>query len=292
MSDTSSHVAHTFRGRIGRDARSGFHAAPHRYHLYLALSCHHCLRIAIAYDLLRLQDRVGLTLLPAVPDPTNGYAELRPLYEATEHHVAGPALPPVLLDRWTGRVVSNHAPHILQDLATRFGDDGPELFPAGLADDVATVADLCELGINEAAQRAGQPPTRDTERERQRALDTVLTVLCALQDRLSRGHPYLLGHSLTAADLHLWVTLVQLDTVHRWHLDADAVRRIAAHPDLWAYAHRLLAEPAFRRRLRLEEIADRHRQECRGLEAAGAAMNIVDWTAAGSTSLSNPHHGL
>jgi putative glutathione S-transferase len=290
MSGTPQNAAHAFRGRIGSDASSGFYAAPHRYHLYLTLSCPHCLRIAIAYDLLRLNDRVRLTLLPAVPERDGGYASLRPAYEATEHHPGGPAAPPVLADGWTGRIVSNHPPHILRDLAVHFGEDGPELYPAELADDIDMVAELCEQGITEAAQRAGQAPGPAGEsRERERALDTLLTVLCALEDRLGGGRPYLLGHALTAADVYLWVALVQVDTVHRWHLDADAVHRIAAHPRLWAYAHRMLAEPAFRERLRLAAITHRHHHECRGLEAAGAAVQIIDWTTTGVPDPA-PHH--
>jgi putative glutathione S-transferase len=288
MSAMPQNAAHAFRGRIGPDPSSGFYAAPHRYHLYLTLSCSHCLRIAITYDLLRLHDQVRLTLLPAVPDRSGGYAALRPAYEATEHNASGPAAAPVLADQWTGRIVSNHPPHIMRDLAACFGDDGPELYPAAAADDIEMVAELCEQGIAEAAQRAGQAAPA-SDRERERALDTLLTVMCALEDRLGCGRPYLLGHRLTAADIHLWVTLVQLDAVHRWHLDADAVHRVAAHPRLWAYAHRMLAEPAFRDRLRLADITHRHHHECRGLEAAGAAVQIIDWTTSGVPDPA-PHH--
>jgi putative glutathione S-transferase len=77
----------------------------------------------------------------------------------------------------------------------------------------------------------------------------------------------------------LWVTLVQLDTVHRHHLDASAVRRVAGHPALWAYARRLTAHPAFGRHLDLDGIARRHEARCQGLEAAGAAVQILDWAA-------------
>jgi glutathionyl-hydroquinone reductase len=290
MSSTSQSAAHSFRGRIGPDASSGFYATPHRYELHLTLSCPDCLRIAITYDLLHLQDRVRLTLLSPIPDETGGgYAALRPAYEATRHRCGGPAGVPVLADRWTGRIVSNHAPHILWDLATRFRDDGPELCPPRAADEIEMVAELCEQGITEAAQQAGQAGPAN-EKARHRALDTLLAVLCALEDRLSGGRPFVLGDTLSAADVYLWVALVRLDTVHRWHLDADAVHRVAAHPQLWAYAHRLLAEPAFRGRLRLGDIARRHRHECRGLEAAGAAVQIIDWTTSGVPAPAPHHH--
>lgn len=84
---------------------------------------------------------------------------------------------------------------------------------------------------------------------------------------------------LTAADIDLWVSLVQLDTVHRCHLDASAVHRIAGLTALWSYARRLAAHPAFGTQLDLDGIARRHHGHCRGLEAAGAAVQILDWAA-------------
>lgn len=50
-------------------------------------------------------------------------------------------------------------------------------------------------------------------------------------------------------------------------------------PRLWAYAQALTAHPAFGAHLDLDGLARRHHVHCRGEEAAGAAMQIVDWAA-------------
>ncbi|WP_030775107.1 glutathione S-transferase C-terminal domain-containing protein [Streptomyces sp. NRRL F-2664] len=267
----------TFRSRIGRDARSGFPAVPHRYRLHLTPSCPSCLRIAVTHSLLGLQDALPVLPLPAVPDAHDGgYTALRPLYEASAHLYPGPALAPVLSDGWTGRIVSTHAPYILQDLVRRFGDAGPRLYPDGADARIEEVRRLCARGINAAAQRAGRSGADAADREA--ALATLLRQLGALERRLAcSDHP--VGDRLTAADVELWVTLVQLDTVHRWHLDAAAVYRITDHPRLWSYARRLAAHPAFGSHLDLDGIARRHHARCRGEEAAGAAVRIVDWAA-------------
>ncbi|GAB2926124.1 glutathione S-transferase C-terminal domain-containing protein [Streptomyces mayteni] len=272
--------ASSIRGRIGPDADHGYYPAAHRYHLYLALSCPGCLRIAVTHALLGLEGRISRTLLPPVPDaPGAGYAALREPYEATAYRYPGPAKAPVLADRWTGRVVSNHTGDILRDLALRFGGPAaPELYPAGAEDETRALDRLFGQDINAAAQRAGQAGGDPAGRAA--ALATLLGALGTVEERLAAG-PHLLGDALTAADVHLWVTLVQLDTVHRWHLDAEAVHRIAAHPRLWAFARRQLANPAFAGQLRLDEIERRHHHDCRGLEAAGAAVQIIDWTATG-----------
>ncbi|QJS08796.1 glutathione S-transferase family protein [Streptomyces argyrophyllae] len=268
-------TAPVFRGRIGRDARSGHYAVPHRYRLHLSTACPDGLRLAVGHSLLGLDARCPVTLLPAVPDcPGGGHAALRPLYEASAHHYTGPALAPVLSDDWSGRIVSTHTPDILRDL-DRFRPSGDaRLYPRGLESVIEAVERMCAEGIEEAAQRAGRAGAGPAERAA--ALDVLLDTLGRLERRLS-GEEYLADDRLTAADIELWVTLVQLDTVHRCHLDACAVQRIADHRALWAYARRLAAHPAFGRHLDLDGIARRHHGRCQGLEAAGAAVQILDW---------------
>lgn len=275
MSATSPQAVPSFRGRIGRDARSGYPAVPHRYRLHLSPSGPFCLRIAITHSLLGLDEALPVTPLPAVPDaPDGGHLALRPLYQASAHLYPGPAVAPVLSDDWTGRIVSTHAPDILEDLGRRFGAGGPRLYPDGSDRRIAAVGRLCEQGVNAAAQRAGRSGADTAARES--ALGVLLRSLGALDRRLTSA-PYVLGGEPTAADVQLWVTLVQLDTVHRWHLDAEAVYRLTDHPRLWSYARRLAAHPAFARHLDLDAIARRHHAQCRGEEAAGAAVRIVDW---------------
>lgn len=266
-----------FRGRIGSDARSGHYAVPRRYRLHLSLSCPRCLRIAITHSLLGLEDVCPVTLLPAVPDGPGGeHSALRPLYEASAHRYAGAAVAPVLSDDWSGRIVSTHAPDIMRDLARHFGGGHPVLYPRGTDAEIEGVQRLCAQGIDEAAQRAGRADAEAEERAD--SLASLLRTLRSLEGRLAQ-QGQLLGDQLTAADVELWVALVQLDTVHRWHLDATAVHRIADHPHLWAYARRLAAHPAFGPHLDLDGIARRHHAHCRGLEAAGAAVQILDWDA-------------
>ncbi|MET9254002.1 glutathione S-transferase C-terminal domain-containing protein [Streptomyces sp. NPDC003717] len=270
----------SFRGRIGCDAGSGYYATARRYRLHLSTSCPDCLRIAITHSLLGAGEALPVTLLPAVPDaPGDGYTALRDLYEAASHHHPGPATAPVLSDTWTGRVVSTHTLDILSDLVRHFGAHAPggnALCPPGAEAEVEAVGRLCEQGVNDAAQRAGRAGADATERRD--ALAGLLRTLGSLEWRLAHQE-FLLDDGPSAADVHLWATLVQLDTVHRLHLDADAVHRVAGHPHLWAYARRLAAHPAFGRHLDLDGIARRHHARCRGLEAAGAAVQILDWAA-------------
>lgn len=273
----SARTAPAFRGRIGRDARSGHYAVPRRYRLHLSTADPDGLRIAVTHSLLGLDRSCPVTFLPAVPDcPDGGHSALRPLYNASAHRYTGPAVGPVLSDDWSGRIVSTHGPDIARDLARRFGGGRATLHPCGAESEIEAVERMCAQGIEAAAQRAGEAGAGEAERAA--ALDTLLHTLGVLDQGL-RLQPHLIGDQITAADVELWVALVQLDTVHRHHLDAAAVHRIAGHPALWAWARRLAAHPAFGAQLDLDGIARRHHARCQGLEAAGSAVQILDWAA-------------
>ncbi|MER5416475.1 glutathione S-transferase family protein [Streptomyces virginiae] len=99
------------RGRIG----AGFSPVPHRYHLYLRVACPHSLRIADTLTELGLAHTITATVLGTDPRAAE-YTALRLAYEATGHHFDGTLTVPALVDSWSGRVVSDHAPDILDDL--------------------------------------------------------------------------------------------------------------------------------------------------------------------------------
>ncbi|MEU8860631.1 glutathione S-transferase C-terminal domain-containing protein [Streptomyces umbrinus] len=113
---------HRFRGRIGVGLAGGFYPAPHRYQLYLSEACPYSGRVAVVLDLLGLTGSLTTTVLKLPAETPDAFASLRGAYEATWHHYDGPLTAPALCDRWSGRVVSNHAPDILRDLAGLLAD--------------------------------------------------------------------------------------------------------------------------------------------------------------------------
>ncbi|GAA2571556.1 MULTISPECIES: glutathione S-transferase C-terminal domain-containing protein [Streptomyces] len=219
MTVTPLTPAPAFRGRIGRDPRSGHYAVPRRYRLHLSPGHDDCLGIAVVHGLLGLDEICPVTLLDPLPDrPDGGHSALRPLYEASAHHYRGPAVAPVLSDGWSGRIVSTHARDIMRDLARSFTSAaGPALYPRGTEAEMEAVEELCARTADPAA---------------------LPGVLDHLERRLT-AHSHVLGDRLTAADVEVWAALVHRDTP----------RRATAHPALWAHVRRLTAHPAFGRHL-------------------------------------------
>ncbi|MEV2191631.1 glutathione S-transferase C-terminal domain-containing protein [Streptomyces phaeochromogenes] len=117
---------HRFRGRIGVCLAGGFYPAPHRYQLYLSEACPYSGRVAVVLDLLGLTGSLTTTVMKLPAETPEAFASLRGAYEATWHHYDGPLTAPALCDRWSGRVVSNHAPDILRDLAGLLADGACE----------------------------------------------------------------------------------------------------------------------------------------------------------------------
>ncbi|MFI6335566.1 glutathione S-transferase family protein [Streptomyces sp. NPDC050535] len=216
---------HRFRSRIGVGLAGGFYPAPHRYELYLSTRCPLSLRVSITLGLLGLRDSVATTLLALPGDTPAAFAALRRVYEATWHHYDGPLTAPALCDRWSGRVVSNHTPDILRDLGDllteRAGSCHSPLRPSEPAADTDALRDLLDREVTPTT-----PPAR-----RSAALDL-------LNRQLASG-PYVLGKELTAADVDLWVALVQL----------EATEDLSAYALLQDYVRRLDAHPAFHRNL-------------------------------------------
>ncbi|MFD0020549.1 glutathione S-transferase C-terminal domain-containing protein [Streptomyces sp. NPDC058382] len=206
--------------RIGVGLAGGFYPAPHRYELFLSASCPRSLRISITLGLLGLQDSVATTRLGHPAETPEAFASLRSAYEATMHHYDGPLTAPALCDRWSGRIVSNHTPDILRDLAGLLsGHDEAcpsTLRPPELAADIEALRDLLDQHVTPSAEPS----------ERSAALDLV--------DQYLAPRPYVLGEELTAADVDLWVALVHL---------GPAV--LATHPRLGDYVRRLGGHPAF-----------------------------------------------
>ncbi|REE94797.1 glutathione S-transferase C-terminal domain-containing protein [Thermomonospora umbrina] len=246
-----------FQGRVTADGSSGFRAEPGRYHLYLAWVCPWAQRTAIVRALKGLQDVVTLSYVDDErdgrgwafrerrgPDPVNGFAFLQEAYEATEPGFPGHLSVPVLWDRVTGSIVSNHFPDITLDLGTAFdawGDPDVRLYPEELRAEIdelnAYVYDNVNNGPYQVAAAATQAD-HDLWRER------MVLALERLDTRLAERR-YLLGDAVTEADVRLWPTLVRFDLLYN-PMSGVSERPLTDYPHLWPYARDLYRIPAFR----------------------------------------------
>ncbi|MFE9249104.1 glutathione S-transferase C-terminal domain-containing protein [Streptomyces sp. NPDC007088] len=225
--------APVFRGRIGSSAARGFYPAPHRYEVYLRGHCPDALRVFVTLGLLGLREEVPVTVLGTPGVAPAAEAGLRHAYEAARHRYEGPLSVPALCDRWSGRVVSNHAPDILRDLTDRFpspacgdGTCGSGLRPACRTADI----DRLESLLHPLPEESGHACFRA-------ALDEL--------DRRLADSPYVWGEAPTASDVDAWAALLWPAAGYGSELRAT----LEEHPGrrrLLSYVERLSSRPEFR----------------------------------------------
>lgn len=262
-----STLAYPIADRISDDGSTGFRAEPGRYHLYVSLYCPWAQRPVIALKLRGLERVVTWSTVDPVrdgrgwafregrgygPDPVNGFTFLRQAYDATIPDFDGHVSVPALWDRVTGRLVSNHYATMTVDLETAFADHatpGVALYPPELRREID---DWNAVVVGELATAGYQAFGATT----QEAYDAVSDRVFAALERLDRHlatRRYLVGDSITDADLMLFVHLQRFDLV-AGPLGRLTARRLVDHEHLWAYARDLYQRPEFRTASDLDHI--------------------------------------
>jgi len=240
-----------FSERISNEPGAALKPEAGRYHLYAGWFCPWSQRVTLEIALKGLESVISISYVdnsrdargwafrePYGPDPINGFTLLRDAYEATEPGFDGHISVPTLWDKKLGRVVSNDFKSIGIDVATQFEEfaNGVQTYPITVADQIEELDALIGPSINQWVGRAAKGDA-DAIEQFNKTLDQL--------DRRLSTQTYLLGDTLTEADIRLWVTLVRFD-VHE-----NATHRInsglESYPHLWAYAKRLYALPEFKR---------------------------------------------
>jgi putative glutathione S-transferase len=241
-----------FTGRITDDGP--FTPKPFRYHVYGGRFCPWSQRVAITRALSGLADFVTMSFVDGArdgrgwafrerhgPDPVNAFTLLREAYDATEEGFDGHVSVPALWDRTTAQLVSNDCVGIGVDFASRFrhiAQPVVDLYPAEHRDTIEQLDSWIGPDVNHGVN-AARRPAPDGENAR----TALLAAFARLDERLSHSR-YLIGDTVTEADVRLWVTLVRFDV--GVNADRSISPGLHVYPRLWSYARDLYRLPAFR----------------------------------------------
>ncbi|UUU26671.1 glutathione S-transferase family protein [Streptomyces sp. DSM 40750] len=247
-----------FRDRITADGRDGWPVEAGRYRLVVSRACPWASRAVISRRLLGLEDALSMavadpiqddrswrfTLDPDDRDPVLGIRFLKEAYDARESGYPGGVSVPAIVDVPSGRLVTNDYQRLTLDLATEWTDlhreGAPDLYPAALRDEIDTVMAEVYEDVNNGVYRAGFATGQE---EYEEACTGVFRRLEALSERLSRQR-YLVGETITEADIRLFTTLVRFDAVYHGHFKCNRWK-LAEDPVLWGYARDLFQTPGF-----------------------------------------------
>ncbi|MFH8798506.1 glutathione S-transferase family protein [Streptomyces sp. NPDC017936] len=247
-----------FTDRITADGRDGWPVEAGRYRLVVSRACPWASRAVISRRLLGLEDALSLaiadpiqddrswrfTLDPGGRDPVLGIRHLAEAYAEREAGHPGGVSVPAVVDVPTGKLVTNDYQRITLDLATEWTalhrPGAPDLYPRERRDEIdAVVAEVYE-DLNNGVYRAGFAHEQGAYEE---ACAAVFRRLELLASRLA-GQRYLVGDTITEADIRLFTTLVRFDAVYHGHFKCNRWK-IMENRVLWAYARDLFQTPGF-----------------------------------------------
>ena len=244
--------------RITRDGRDGYRVEPGRYRLVAARAYPWANRAVIVRRLLGLEDVISLGLCgpthdarswtfdldPGGVDPVLGYERLQQAYFARVPNYPRGITVPAMVDQTTGQLVTNDYPQITLDFSsewTEFHRPGaPDLYPEPLRAEIEEVAHRVFTEINNGVYRCGFAGSQEAYDQ---AYDRLFAALDWLGDRLA-GQRYLVGDTITEADVRLFTTLARFDPVYHGHFKCNR-SKLTELPVLWAYARDLFQTPGF-----------------------------------------------
>ena len=267
----------TADGSPGPDGQRGFPAEAGRYHLYVSLACPWAHRTLIARALKGIGDELlpvsvvhwfmrenGWEFLPgadethaATTDPVNGWRYMREAYTTAMSDYTGRVTIPILWDRQENTIVSNESSEIVRMLDVAYdglgADAGVRLSPPDLMSEIDQVNEPIYHEVNNGVYKAGFATKQDAYEE---AFDALFARLDATEDRLS-GQRWLVGDTMTEADIRLFTTLIRFDAVYFGHFKCN-LRRIADYPNLSNYVRDIYQMPAVRRTVNLTHIKNHY----------------------------------
>jgi putative glutathione S-transferase len=244
--------------RITADGRDGYPAEPGRYRLIAARACPWASRAIMVRRLLGLEDAISLGLAgpthdkrswtfdldPGGRDPVLGIERLQEAYFTLDPDYPRGITVPAIVDTTTGAVVTNDFAQITLDLSTEWRpyqrDGAPDLLPEAHRDELDEVNARVYRDVNNGVYRCG---FAGSQRAYERSYEQLWQSLDWLEERLT-GRRYLVGDTITEADVRLFTTLVRFDPVYHGHFKCNR-DKLTELPALWAYARDLFQTPGF-----------------------------------------------
>ncbi|MBL8777643.1 MAG: glutathione S-transferase C-terminal domain-containing protein [Acidimicrobiales bacterium] len=245
--------------RITADGRDGFPVEAGRYRLVVARACPWANRAIIVRRLLGLEDALSMAIAgpthderswdfsetyPGGYDPVLGIERLQQAYLRRDPTYDKGITVPAIVDVSSGEVVTNDVPQLTLDLTTEWTDHhrrgAPDLYPEARRDEFDEVMATIYIDVNNGVYECGFAGDQAAYGASYRRLFERLDLL---EEHLTT-HRYLVGDTLTEADIRLFTTLVRFDAVYHGHFKCNR-NKLSEMPALWAYARDLFQTPGF-----------------------------------------------
>lgn len=279
--------------RITADGRDGYPVEPGRYRLIVSRACPWANRAVIVRRLLGLEPVLSMGIAgpthderswsfdldPGGRDPVLGIERLQEAFFKRDPDYDRGITVPAIVDIPTGAVVTNDFARITLDLETEWREyhrpGAPDLYPVGLRDDIDEVAELVYRDVNNGVYRTGFATSQEAYED---AYHRLFDRLDWLSDRLAHQR-YLVGDTITEADVRLFTTLARFDAVYHGHFKCNR-QKLSEMGVLWAYARDLFQTPGFGDTIDFDQIKEHYYVVHRTINPSGivpAGPDVSNW---------------
>ena len=283
-------------GRPGPTGQDGFRAMPGRYHLYVSLACPWAHRTLIMRTLKGLQEIIPISVTHwlmaeqgwtfeagegVIPDPLYGSHFVHEIYARADTTYNGRVTVPILWDNHTQTIVNNESADIIRMLGSAFDAAGAkpgDYYPQALRPDIDAVNQRVYETLNNGVYKSGFATTQAAY---EAAVVPLFETLDWLEQRLTQSR-YLMGDTLTEADIRLFTTLVRFDPVYYGHFKCN-IRRLSDYRNLWSYTRDIYQLPGIARTVDFGHIKRHYYMSHRHINPPGIVPvgPVLDFDAPG-----------
>ncbi|WLF76367.1 S-glutathionyl-(chloro)hydroquinone reductase [Lodderomyces elongisporus] len=262
----------SFRDFISAEPGARFPPEAGRYHLYVSYACPWAHRTLITRHLKGLTSIIGLSVVHwhmddkgwrfpteeelkslhskddvslGTPDHLYGFSRIRELYFKADPDYSGRFTVPVLWDKKEQTIVNNESSEIIRMLNTEFNSILPSeyaelnLVPKDLEKQIDEINGWVYDNINNGVYKTGFASKQEVY---DKECKNVFKHLDKVEELLKQNHEkdkkneFLLGNTLTEADIRLFTTIIRFDPVYVQHFKCN-IGMIRSH---YPYLHNWL----------------------------------------------------
>ena len=214
-----------------------------------------------------------------VPDAVHNADFLHQIYTAADPYYTGRVTVPVLWDKQSRTIVNNESSEIIRMLNSAFDEVGAgpgDYYPAALREEINAINARIYDTVNNGVYKAGFATTQEAHEE---AVVPLFDTLDWLEQRLA-DRRFLVGDSLTEADIRLFTTLIRFDAVYVGHFKCN-IRRLVDYPNLSAFTRDIYQWPGVAATVNFEHIRRHYYQSHRSINPTGIVPlgPALDFTA-------------
>ncbi len=260
-------VARSFLEPISND-HPQFKPESGRYHLYVSYACPWAHRTLIYRRLKALEPHISVSVVHpdmlengwtfskdfegATGDSLYQHDFLYQVYQQADAHISTTVTVPILWDKSLKTIVNNESSQIIRLFNTAFNDitgNHDDYYPEKDRQAIDALNARIYDTVNNGVYQCGFARTQSSY---DHAVTDLFSTLETLEEILSKNR-YLLGETLTEADLRLIPTLLRFDPVYVTHFKCN-IKRLIDYPNLSRYITTLRKIPAIEETTHMEHI--------------------------------------